>query len=61
MREEVNKILDDMRKQGVIEESQSPWVSSAVLIRKKDGTIIFCVDYRKLNAVTKKDSYPLPR
>jgi len=61
MREEVNGIIEDMRKQGVIEESQSPWVSPAVLVRKKDGTIQFCVDYRKLNAVTKKDSYPLPR
>lgn len=61
MREEVDKIIEDMRKQGVIEESQSPWISPAVLVRKKDGTIRFCVDYRKLNIVTKKDSYPLPR
>jgi len=57
MREEVNKIIKDMRDQGVIEESKSPLL--AVLV--EDGTIRFCIDFRKLNAVTKKDSYPLPR
>ena len=61
MREEVDKILEDMSSQGVIEESQSPWVSPAVMVKKKDGSIRFCVDYRKLNEVTIKDSYPLPR
>jgi len=61
MREEVNKIIEDMRKQGVIEESQSPWMSPAVLVKKKDGSIRFCVDYRKLNSKTVKDSFPLPR
>lgn len=61
MRKEVNKIIEEMRSQRVIEESQSPWVSPAVLVKKKDGTIRFCVDYRKLNTVTIKDSYPLPR
>jgi dsDNA-binding SOS-regulon protein len=60
-REEVNKIIEDMKYEGVIEESQSPWVSPAVMVKKKDGSIRFCVDYRKLNAVTVKDSFPLPR
>ena len=61
LRKEVNEILEDMKKQGVIEESQSPWVSPAVMVRKKDGSLRFCVDYRKLNDVTVKDSYPVPR
>jgi len=50
-----------MKQRGVIEESRSPWVSPVVLMKKKDGSLKFCVDYRKLNAVTVKDSYPLPR
>jgi len=50
MRDEVNKIIEDIRKQGVIEESQSLWILPAVLVKKKDGTIRFCVDFRKLNS-----------
>jgi len=61
LREEVNKIINEMKEEGVIEESHSPWISPAVLVKKKDGSLRFCVDYRKLNAVTVKDSYPLPR
>lgn len=61
MRGKVDRIIEDMKKQDVIEESQSPWVSPSVLVRKRDGIIRFCVDYRKRNAVTKRDSYPLPR
>jgi len=60
-RAEVDEIIREMKYQGVIEKSFSPWVSPAVLVKKKDGTLRFCVDYRKLNAVTVKDSYPLPR
>lgn len=54
-------MVDNMRKQGVVQLSVSPWASPIVLVPKKDGTYRFCVDFRRLNAVTKKDVYPLAR
>jgi hypothetical protein len=48
-------------RSGIIEESVSPWSSPVVLVRNKNGELRFCVDYRKLNNVTNKDCFPLPR
>ena len=45
----------------MVSPSTSPWASTIVLVKKKDGGTRFCVDYCKLNDVTRKDAYPLPR
>ena len=50
-----------MKRSGVIEPSSGPWSSPVILVKKKDSRTRFCVDYRKLYDVTKKDSYPLQR
>ena len=57
----VKKEIDKMLEANVIEPAASEWASPVVLAPKKDGTLRFCVDYRRLNAVTIPDTYPLPR
>ena len=61
MYEEVRQVLKGMKDCGVIQESHSPWASPIVLVRKKDGTTRLCIDYRRLNLRTIRDSYALPR
>ena len=53
--------IQEMLDNNVIRPSRSPWSSPVVLVNKKDGSVRFCIDYRKLNKITKKDVYPLPR
>ena len=52
--------VNDMLQAGAIRPSSSPWCNTVVLVWKKDGGLCFCIDFRKLNTRTKKDSYPLP-
>ena len=59
--EEVRQHIQEMLDGGAIHPSQSPWCNAVVLVRKKDGSLRFCIDFRCLNAKTKKDSYPLPQ
>ena len=61
MRGKVSQLVQEMLEQGIVKHSSSPWASPVVLVAKKDGSTRFCVDYRKLNAVTKLDVHPLPR
>ncbi|UYV79703.1 hypothetical protein LAZ67_18000349 [Cordylochernes scorpioides] len=53
--------VEKMMETKIIRPSSSPWASPIILVRKKDGSLRFCVDYRRLKKITKKDVYPLPR
>lgn len=59
MYKEMKTLLAGMTEKGVIRESRSLWAAPIILVRKKDGSWRFCVDYRKLNAVTHWDAFPL--
>ena len=58
---EAEKQVTELLEKGLIEPASGAWSSPVVLVRKKDGKWRFCVDYRRLNAVTQQDAYPLPR
>ena len=60
LRKEIDKQIDNMLSAGVIAESTGPWASPILLVGKKDGSQRFCDDYRKLNNILVKNSYPLP-
>jgi transposase InsO family protein len=59
--EAIKEHVTTLLSQGVIEPASSPWASNIVLVRKKDGSLRTCIDYRQLNYLTRKDAYPLPR
>lgn len=59
--DEVREHLQEMLDMGAIRPSQSPYSSNVVIVRKKDGSIRFCIDYRKLNSITQKDAYNIPK
>ena len=59
-KEIIEKEVNKMLKNKIISVSHSPWSSPVVLVTKKDGSTRFCIDYRKLNSITKKDCHPLP-
>ena len=59
--EKVMTELEEMERDGIIEKSSSEWASPLVIVKKQDGGLRICVDYRQLNQVTKFDAYPMPR
>lgn len=57
----IDQHVEDMLRNDIIEPAASPWCSNVVLIKKKDNTLRFCIDYRALNACTYRDNFPLAR
>src|SRR5436190_6927563 len=60
-KEVIEKEIKDMLEKGVIRRSNSPWSSPVTLVLKPNGKWRFCIDFRKLNGITRKDNHPLPR
>ena len=60
VKREIDRQMGEMLEKGIIQEPVSPWSSPVVLVKKKDGSNRFCVDFRKINKVTKVDSFPMP-
>lgn len=60
-RDDFKKMILEMKDAGMIVDSKSPWCSPVRLVRKKDGSVRVCIDYRKLNNVTIADAYPIPK
>jgi hypothetical protein len=58
---ELKKQLEELQQSGFIRPSSSPWGAPVLFVKKKDGSMRMCVDYRALNEVTIKNKYPLPR
>ena len=58
--DEIDRQVDELQQNDFIEPAASPWASNVVLVKKKDDSYRLCVDYRQINAITYKDSYPLP-
>jgi hypothetical protein len=60
VKDEIEHQIADMLNSGIVQHRQSPFSSSVLLVKKKDGTYCFCVDFRQLNAITVKTKYPVP-
>lgn len=60
-RADFKRLIEDLESRGIVEPSQSTWLNSVVLCRKKNGSLRFCVDFRKLNAAVELDEFELPR
>ena len=58
---ELKKQLEELLEKGFIRPSTSPWGAPVLFVKKKDGSMRLCIDYRQLNRVTVKNKYPLPR
>lgn len=60
-KDEIEKAIKELLEMGHIRPSKSPFASAVVLVKKKDGTMRMCIDYRALNKKTIKNRYPIPR